>query len=122
MLDEFHEFLGAHKERAQTYASVLSHLATKNVQKVALSASCLDRLLNTSMGKLHLDRTPNSCIVIREHTFRPELAHHVLSIPLSVPDSRSAEAVTADLAKELRARLEPEERIIIFVTSINHAK
>lgn len=122
VLDEFHEFLGAHKERAQTYESVLSNLATKNVQKVALSASCLKRLLDTSLRKLHMDRTPDSCIIISEPTFRPELAHHALTIPHSVPNSRSAETVTADLAKELQSRLKPEERIIIFVTSINHAK
>jgi hypothetical protein len=119
VLDECQEYFGGHEIREETYQKMLKIISKLKVQKVFDSATLPVGLMDVFVHKVHLAGNPPSYITICQESYRPELAHHVLSIPLSV--SRSALDVTTELAKTLQGLLKDEERMIVFVMQVEHA-
>lgn len=99
---------------------MLQTLAQLQVQHIFITATLPVRMESKFLNVVGL--LGQDPLVIRDKTFRPELAHHVLKMgpdPLALP-SRKAMDVTVDLTLGLQAQglLSVEERMIIFVMSI----
>jgi hypothetical protein len=121
VLDECQEYFSAHTDRDESYQEMLTIISKPPIQKVFDSATIPVCLMDTLLQKVHLGGTPRSYIIIHQDTSRPELAHHVLRIPRSLPVSRSVLDVTTELARTLRGILKPEERMIVFVMQVPDA-
>lgn len=84
--------------------------------QVFLSATLPDNLMPTFLTCVGLASTlVEPPTIIRQLCFRPELAHHVVHVPLDTPLSRQPEAITVDLVNALDCVFtKPSERMIIF--------
>ncbi|KAG6848431.1 hypothetical protein H0H93_000226 [Arthromyces matolae] len=110
-LDESHQMLISEEYRSKF--AKLGELAQYDVQRIFLSATLPPSLMDHFLTKNYL---PNSTLVIRAPTFRPNLRYHVLWIEERIHKM-------ADVTKKLALQLEastfsPYSRGIIFCNSI----
>jgi superfamily II DNA helicase RecQ len=90
-------------------------------QKVFCTGTLPLRMETLFLRNVFLSHDPPTHIFVRLPTFRPELAHHVVTIPSSMPPTVSGLDITVDLANSLRGLLHARERAIIFVMSVADA-
>jgi len=117
IFDEAHEYLGGHKER--NYHHMLEKLGKFEVQKVFITGTLPTSMETLFLEKVYLNHNPPSHIVIRSPTLRPELAHHVVEIPFTMPFKVTCVDITVKLANSLKQLLHPHERLIVFVQNVS---
>jgi hypothetical protein len=122
VFDEAHIYLGAHEARYPQHQKMLEYISKRPIQKIFLSATIPVGQMDIFLKKVHLLSNPPSHIIIRQNTSRPELAHHVLTVPPSVPATRSTLDITAELANGLQNCLDARERMIVFVMQVSDAE
>ena len=114
-LDEGHVYLGGHQ--ARNWDKLSKFLSTQSAQRIVVTATLPPRLQKLLVqDKLRMG-SQDQVRFIRNPTTRPELSHNVIFYNAS---AKSME-ITITLSKTLRPILCEQERMIIFVRSIEAA-